>query len=547
MAIEEITITGTTGGPYAEILTPEAVAFVVALDREFGARRVQLLERRRRRRTTRTTGLDFLPSTRHIREDTSWGVAPAPHDLNDRRVEITGPPERKMTINALNSGAKVWMADFEDATSPTWENVILGQKYLRDALDGRLDYTAPDGRQYKVGAELPTIMVRPRGWHLPECHLRIGGRAVSASLFDFGLYLFHCAQRQLDRGSGPYFYLPKLESHLEARLWNDVFVFAQELLGIPQGTIRATVLIETITAAFEMDEILYELREHSAGLNAGRWDYLFSMIKNRPDVVLPERAQVTMTAPFMRAYTELLVKTCHRRGAHAIGGMAAVVPSRDPVAAKRALNQVRQDKRREVGDGFDGSWVAHPGLVATCRDVFDQWLGDEPHQIVRKRDDVQVTAEDLLDVKALGVQVSEVALRTNASVALRYIAAWLDGHGAVALNGLMEDAATAEICRTQLWQWISKGTPTDYGVPVTAALVTRMLREEVDVLSETGALDEDAARRFGQARTLLTVLLTERTCPEFLTLPAYLRHMSGGAASPASPVTSATEQATVAA
>jgi malate synthase len=532
MGAEEITITGTTQGRYGEILTPEAVAFVAALDREFGARRVQLLERRRRRRATRTEELDFLPSTRHIRDDASWTVAPPAEDLLDRRVEITGPPERKMTVNALNSGAKVWMADFEDATSPTWENVVLGQLNLRDALDGTLDFTAADGREYKVNGWLPTIMVRPRGWHLPECHLRIGGRAVSAALFDFGMYMFHCAQRQLDRGSGPYFYLPKLESHLEARLWNDVFIFAQEQLGLPHGTIRATVLIETITAAFEMDEILYELRDHSAGLNAGRWDYLFSMIKNRPDVVLPERSQVTMTAPFMRAYTELLVRTCHRRNAHAIGGMAAVVPSRDPVAAKRALNQVRQDKRREVGDGFDGSWVAHPGLVATCRDVFDQWLGDEPHQIVRKRDDVKVTAGDLLGVKTIGVQVSEVALRTNASVALRYIAAWLGGRGAVALGGLMEDAATAEICRTQLWQWIHASTPTDYGVPVTAALVTRMLREELDVLSETGALDEDAAVRFGQARTLLTVLLTERVCPEFLTLPAYLRHLSGGAGAP---------------
>jgi malate synthase len=532
MGGEEVTVTGTTDGRYGEILTPDAVAFIVALDREFGARRVQLLERRRRRRATRTTDLDFLESTRHVRDDASWQVAPAAPDLRDRRVEITGPPERKMTINALNSGAKVWMADFEDATAPTWENVVLGQANLRDALDGTLDFTAADGRLYAIGAELPTIMVRPRGWHLPECHLRIGGRAVSASLFDFGLYLFHCGQKQIDRGSGPYFYLPKLESHLEARLWNDVFTWAQDYLGIPRGTIRATVLIETINAAFEMDEILYELREHSAGLNAGRWDYLFSMIKNRPDAVLPERSQVTMTAPFMRAYTELLVRTCHRRGAHAIGGMAAVVPSRDPVAAKRALNQVRQDKRREVGDGFDGSWVAHPGLVETCRQVFDQWLGDEPHQIVRKRDDVRVTATDLLDLKAGEVTVSEVALRTNASVALRYIAAWLGGRGAVALNGLMEDAATAEICRAQLWQWIASGTPTDYGVPVTANLVTRMLREELDVLSETGALDEESARCFGQARTLLVVLLTERTCPEFLTLPAYLRHLSGGAPAP---------------
>ncbi|UQU68184.1 malate synthase A [Couchioplanes caeruleus] len=537
MGGEEVTICGESQGRYAEILTPEAIDFVVALDREFGARRVQLLERRRRRRATRTTELDFLPSTEAVRKDDSWTVAPPAEDLTDRRVEITGPPERKMTINALNSGAKVWMADFEDATAPTWENVITGQLNLRDALDGTLDYTAPDGREYKVGDTIPTIMVRPRGWHLPECHLRIGGRAVSASLFDFGMYLFHCGRRQIERDSGPYFYLPKLESHLEARLWNDVFVFAQQALGIPRGTIRATVLIETITAAFEMDEILYELREHSAGLNAGRWDYLFSMIKNRPDVVLPERSQVTMTAPFMRAYTELLVKTCHRRGAHAIGGMAAVVPSRDPVAAKRALNQVRQDKRREVGDGFDGSWVAHPGLVETCKEVFDQWLGFEPHQIVRRRDDVRVTAEELLDVKETAVAVSEVALRTNVSVALRYVAAWLGGRGAVALGGLMEDAATAEICRAQLWQWISHGTPTDYGVPVTAGLVTRMLREELDVLAETGALDEDAARCFGQARTLLTVLLTERTCPEFLTLPAYLRHMTGDKPAPAPALT----------
>ncbi|WP_067508484.1 malate synthase A [Actinoplanes sp. TFC3] len=521
--MEEITIAPSDCD---DILTPEAIDFVVALDREFGARRVQVLDRRRRRRTTRTEEWDFLSSTRAVREDTSWTVAPPAEDLADRRVEITGPPERKMTINALNSGAKVWMADFEDALSPTWDNVVSGQRNLRDALDGTLDFTAADGREYRVGEHLPTIMVRPRGWHLPECHLRIGGRAVSASLFDFGMYLFHCGRKQIERGSGPYFYLPKLESHLEARLWNDVFVYAQQVLGIARGTIRATVLIETVTAAFEMDEILYELREHSAGLNAGRWDYLFSMIKNRPEAVLPERAELTMTAAFMRAYTELLVQTCHRRGAHAIGGMAAVVPSRDPVAAKRALNQVRQDKRREVGDGFDGSWVAHPGLVETCREVFDQWLGFEPNQIVRRRDDVQVGAKELLDIRATGIAVTEVALRTNVSVALRYLAEWLGGRGAVALGGLMEDAATAEICRTQLWQWIARATPTDYGVPVTAGLVIRMLREELDVLAETGALDEDAAHRFGQARTLLSVLLTERTCPEFFTLPAYLRHMT---------------------
>ena len=536
--IEEITITGTTQGRYAEILTPEAIAFVVALDREFGPRRVQLLDRRRRHRAVGTGELDFLVSTRHIRTDTSWTVAPPAEDLMDRRVEITGPPDRKMTIDALNSGAQVWVADFADATSPTWENVVMGQLNLRDALDGTMDFTAPDGKRYELGTTLPTVMVRPRGWHLPECHVRIGGRAVSASLFDFGMYLFHCGHRQIARDSGPYFYLPKLESHLEARLWNDVFVFAQQRLGIPRGTIRATVPIETVTAAFEMDEILYELREHSAGLSAGRWDYLFSMIKNRPDVVLPERSQLTMTAPFMRAYTELLVRTCHQRGAHAIGGMAAVVPSRDPVAARRALNQVRQDKRREVGDGFDGSRVAHPGLVETCRVVFDQWLGFEPHQIVRRRDDVRVTTADLLNVDVNTAGVSEVALRNSISVALRYVAAWLGGQGAVTLGGLMEDAATAEICRTQLWQWISAGTPSDDGVPVTAGMVCRMLGEELDVLSETGALDEEAAQRFDQAGAVLTALLAERTCPEFLTLPAYLRHLATANA------TTATEDAT---
>jgi malate synthase len=523
---EEILLT-EAGAAGAEILTPDAVDFIVTLDREFGARRVELLERRRRRHATRTTDLDFRPETRHIRDDDSWTVAAPPPDLMDRRVEITGPPDRKMTINALNSGAKVWMADFEDATSPTWHNVVSGQLNLRDAIDRRIEMTADDGRRYTLGDhDLPTIMVRPRGWHLPERHLRIGGRAVSASLFDAGMYLWHCAGRQLARGSGPYFYLPKLESAHEARLWNDVFLFAQAALGIPRGTIRATVLIETLPAAFEMDEILHELREHSAGLNAGRWDYLFSMIKSRPDVVLPERSTMTMTAPFLRAYTELLVRTCHRRGAHAIGGMAAVVPSRDPVAAKRALNQVRQDKRREVGDGFDGSWVAHPALVATCADVFDQWLGTEPHQIVRRRDDVRVTAADLLDVRVGPVTVSEVALRGTVGVTLRYLAAWLGGRGAVALGGLMEDAATAEICRAQLWQWVSAGVRTCDGTAIDADRVNRTMQDELDVLLATGALDADTARDFTHARDLLAELLAERTCPEYLTLPAYLRHLA---------------------
>jgi malate synthase len=521
---EEVTVAPGSFAGYDEILKPDAIDFVVALDREFGARRVELLERRRRRRVTRIAGTspDFLPATRHIREDLGWTVAAPPADLTDRRVEITGPPERSMAVHALNSGARVWMADFEDATSPTWDNVVTGQLNLRDALDRRIDFTAADGRRYALGDRLPTIMVRPRGWHLRESHLRIGGRPVSASLFDAGMYLWHCGAKQLERGSGPYFYLPKLENHLEARLWNDVFVFAQDTLGMPRGTIRATVLIETVTAAFEMEEILYELREHSAGLNAGRWDYLFSMIKNRPDVVLPDRSQVTMTTPFMRAYTELLVRTCHRRGAHAIGGMAAVVPGRDPVATRRALNRVRQDKRREVGDGFDGSWVAHPALVDTCADVFDQWLGHEPHQIVRRRDDVRVGARDLLDVPSGPVTVDEATLRDAVGVALRYLAAWLGGRGAVALGGLMEDAATAEICRTQLWQWSHTGTLLRDGRPITVALVNALMERERDAAAETPA----QARRYGQAHALLTELLDARQCPEFLTLPAYERHLA---------------------
>ncbi len=532
MVSEEVTITTNPDHRYAEILTPEAIAFVVTLDREFGARRVQLLQRRRRRRATRTTGFDFLASTAAIRADLTWQVAAPPADLADRRVEIVSAPERATAVEALNSGARVWLADFADSTAPSWANVVLGQLCLRDAVAGTLACTGADGREHRVGATMPTIMVRPRGWQLPESHLRIGGRAVSAALFDFGLYLFHCGQRQLERGSGAYFSLPQLESHLEARLWNDVFLAAQRLLGLPRGTIRAAVPIETLTAAFELEEILYELREHSAGLTAGRSNYLSNMIKNRPNVALPERGQLSMTTPFLRAYTELLVSTCHRRGAHAIGELAAVVPSRDSVAAKRAVNQVRQDKRREVGDGFDGSAVAHPSLVDAGRDVFSQWLGEEPHQIVRRRDDVRVTAAELLDTRSFDVRVNEVALRTHVSVSLRYLAAWLGGRGSVPLGGWTVDTATAELCRMQLWQWISLATPTDYGVPVSAVLVTRMMREELDVLSETGALDEDAARRFGQARTLLTALLTERVCPESFTLPGYLRHVSSRSSTP---------------
>ncbi|MBP2478664.1 malate synthase [Crossiella equi] len=513
-------ITGRQGERFDEILTPEAVDFVVALDNQFAQRRAEVLAARRERRAAFAEGQlpDFLPETRAVREDPSWRVAPAAPGLRDRRVEITGPPERKMAINALNSGAKVWMADFEDATAPTWENVVTGQLNLVDAITGRIGFTAENGKRYDLKDEVATIVVRPRGWHLVEKHLVVGGRPVSASLFDFGLYFFHNAVRQVERGFGPYFYLPKMESHLEARLWNDVFLFAQEKLGLPRGTVRATALIETITAAFEMEEILYELREHSAGLNAGRWDYIFSVIKNfghRPEFVLPDRGQVTMTVPFMRAYTELLVKTCHKRGAHAIGGMAAFIPSKDAESNEIALAKVDEDKTREAGDGFDGSWVAHPGLVPVCANAFTQ--EDQRHRL---REEVSVTAADLLAVDRTPGRVTEAGLRGNISVAAQYFQAWLDGTGAAAIGGLMEDAATAEIARCQVWQWLHHITPLAEGGMVTEELVQAFLEKE---LLELRPERRDAVRVLFNENAL-----TERP-PAFFTTPAYAGHLAARA------------------
>jgi malate synthase len=446
---------------------------------------------------------DFLAETRAVRER-GWQVAAAPADLQDRRVEITGPVDRKMMINALNSGASGFMADFEDANSPTWTNVVEGQANLVDAVEGTLAFDSPDGRQYRLSEERATLLVRPRGWHLPERHVEIGGVPVSASLFDFGLYVFHCARRQLERGSGPYLYLPKLESHLEARLWANAFTLAEDRLGLDRGTIKATVLIETILAAFEMDEILWELREHSTGLNAGRWDYMFSVIKtfrDRPEFVLPDRAAVTMAVPFMRAYTELLVRTCHRRGAHAMGGMAAYVPSRrDAEANALALEKVREDKEREAGDGFDGTWVAHPDLVPTATAAFDAVLGERPNQVERLREDVSVNASDLRAVAATPGDVTAEGLRVDVSVGIRYLDAWLAGSGAVALDNLMEDAATAEISRSQVWQWVRHG---------------RVTREEAQAEVE----------RMRPGRELAAALFEEvalgEELPEFLTSWAY--------------------------
>ena len=504
------------------VITPEALAFLQGLGREFGPRRHALLQRRLEVQRTIRNGSrpDFLPETREVRER-SWAVAPAPADLDDRRVEITGPVERKMMINALNSGAKVFMADFEDALSPPWANVIAGQVNCIEAVRRTLEYASPEGKRYQLGEKLATLVVRPRGWHLEEKHLLIDGEPMSASLFDFGLYFFHNARELLDRGSGPYFYLPKLENHLEARLWNEVFESAQDALGIPRGTIRATVLIETILAAFQMDEILYELRDHASGLNAGRWDYLFSIIKNfrdSPEFLLPDRSQLTMIVPFMHAYTELLVKTCHSRGAHAIGGMAAFIPSRrDPEVNETALARVREDKAREARAGYDGAWVAHPDLVPVVDEVFRAVLGGRPHQKNRQREDVQAAGDQLLDVHVPGGRVTEAGVRGNISVGLQYLAAWLGGSGAVAINNLMEDAATAEIARSQLWQWIRHAAKTEDGKPVTLERCRRMLQEETEKLVGEGGDQE----RLASAGELLDGLFSAQVFPEFLTLAAY--------------------------
>ncbi len=528
---ERIEIAGATDERSVEILTPRALELLVALHDALADRRAELLAARRRRQAQLSGGamLDFLPETAHIRADSGWRVAPPAPGLVARRVEITGPTDRKMTITALNSGANVWLADFEDANTPLWPNMIEGQLTLKDALDRTIDFTSEDGKSYALNPDdtLATIVVRPRGWHLDEKHIRIDGRRASGSLTDFALYLAACGQRQLDKGKGPYFYLPNMESHLEARLWNDAFTLAQDARGIPQGTIRATVLIETIPAAFEMDEILYELRDHSAGLNAGRWDYLFSVIKKfrtrGRDFMLPERNAVTMTAPAMRAYTDLLVQTCHQRGAHAMGGMAAFIPSRrDPAVNEAALAKVTDDKTREAGDGFDGSWVAHPDLVPVCKSVFDQVLGANPHQLDKRRPDVAVTAEDLLAFSKTPGGITEAGLRNNISVALQYLASWLAGTGAVAIYNLMEDAATAEISRSQIWQWTHNDITLDDGPPVTKDLVERIIDEELTKIHEATG-DTFHAATYGQAVALFTEVALADTFTEFLTLPAYER------------------------
>jgi malate synthase len=488
-------VSAVTAPADTSILSPEALAFVERLQRELGPRRQELLERRRARRGRP----DFLEETREVREG-DWTVAPAPPHLRDRRCEITGPVDRKMMINALNSGARVFMADFEDACSPTWENVVDGQANLRDAVRGTIRLETPE-KTYALGEETATLIVRPRGWHLPERHVLVDAEPVSASLFDFGLAFFHNAREQLERGSGPYFYLPKLESHLEARLWAQVFALAEEELGVPRGSIRCTVLVETILAAFEMDEILWELRDYGCALNAGRWDYIFSVIK-KLGAVLPDRSEVTMAVPFMRAYTQLLVKTCHRRGAHAIGGMAAFIPSRkDPEVNEVALAKVREDKERESGDGFDGTWVAHPDLVPVATEVFDRVLGERPNQVERRRDDVEVSAEELLDFEVPGCEITDEGLATNVSVGVRYLDAWLHGVGAAAIDNLMEDAATAEISRSQVWSWVG-----------AERFARARVREEIAGI-EAG---DDAKELFAE------VALADEL-PEFLTLVAYDR------------------------
>jgi malate synthase len=509
---------------FAEILSPAAIDFVVKLHRTFDGRRRELLARRAQLQAELDRGWmpDFLPETKTIREQ-GWIVAPLPDDLLDRRVEITGPVDRKMVINALNSGARMYMADFEDAHSPTWEGTLQGQINLCDAVRGVIDYTSPEGKRYTLDKQTATLLVRPRGWHLHEKHVKIDGQFVSGSLFDFGLYLFHNARALLTRGTGPYSYLPKLESHLEARLWNDVFVFAQRALGLPRGTIRATVLIETILAAFEMDEILYELRDHIAGLNCGRWDYIFSFIKkfrNRPDFVLPDRSLVTMTTHFLRSYSLLAIQTCHRRGASAMGGMAAQIPIKnDPQANAAALQKVREDKEREAGDGHDGTWVAHPGLVPVALDLFNAKM-PRANQIDRLREDVRVTAQDLLRVPR--GPITQQGLRTNVNVGLRYLESWLRGSGCVPIFNLMEDAATCEISRTQVWQWIRHPSGVlDDGRKVTRELFRSVLAEELDKIRADVGAEAFERGKYPLAREIFDRVTTSDEFVEFLTLPAY--------------------------
>ncbi|MGJ9457539.1 malate synthase A [Oceanobacillus sp. CF4.6] len=516
---------------YEDLLTPEALEFLEKLHRNFDERRRKLLEIRKQIQQKLNDGkqLNFLEETKHVREG-NWTIDRIPKDLQDRRVEITGPVDRKMIINALNSGAKTFMADFEDATSPTWENVMDGQQNLQDAIRRKIDFKASNGKKYALKDQPAVLIVRPRGWHLIEKHIQINGKSISASFVDFGLYFYHNAKELIARGSGPYFYLPKLENHLEARLWNDVFIFSQNELGIPQGTIKATVLIETITAAFEMDEILYELREHSAGLNCGRWDYIFSFIKkfqNDTDVILPDRSKVTMSVPFMSSYSLLAIKTCHKRNAPAIGGMAAQIPVKnDEAANKAAFDKVRADKEREVNNGHDGTWVAHPGMVQIVKDIFDKGM-PEPNQISNKREDVEVTAEDLVEVPA--GNITEEGLRTNINVGIQYTAAWLSGRGAVPINNLMEDAATAEISRAQVWQWIRhpKGVLSDHR-DVTMELVETIMEEELKKIKTQVGADFYEEGHYREAAILFEDLIKQDHFTEFLTLPAYGQLIKGG-------------------
>ena len=521
---EGIELRGPVPSDLAEILTSDALRFVAKLHRAFEATRQDLLLRRVKRQAELNAGAlpEFAEETRNVRE-AAWTVAPVPESIQDRRVEITGPTDRKMVINALNSGARVFMADFEDANAPTWENMVRGQSNLFDAVRRKIDYTSPDGREYTLRPEVARLFVRPRGWHLSEKHLLVDGQPISGALFDFGLFFFHNARELVQRGAGPYFYLPKLEGHREARLWSEVFMLAQQELSLAPGTIKATVLIETITAAFEMHEILYELREHSAGLNCGRWDYIFSYIKRlrgHPDRILPDRALVTMTVPFMRAYSLLLIQTCHQRGAHAMGGMAAQIPVRgDEAANDAAFAKVREDKDREVADGHDGTWVAHPGLVETALAAFDARM-PEPNQIDQKREDVLVTADQML--AAPEGPITESGLRTNINVGVRYIESWLRGQGAAPIHNLMEDAATAEISRAQVWQWIrsSRGVLGD-GRPVEFDLVRSLIAEEMLKIRDEVGEEVYAAGRYGEASELFVALTENDTFEEFLTLPAY--------------------------
>jgi len=512
-----IEILGPEVPGYAEILTADALKFLGQLAREFGNRREQLLHRRHVRQQEIDAGKlpGFLEETASIR-GAEWTVAPIPRDLQDRRVEITGPVDRKMVINALNSGANVFMADFEDSNSPTWRNNVEGQLNVRDAVNRTITYASPEGKQYNLNDRIATLLVRPRGWHLLEKNMLVDGRPISGSLFDFGLYFFHNVRSLLDKGTGPYFYLPKMESHLEARLWNDVFNFSQDYLRVPRGTIRATVLIETILASFEMDEILYELKDHSAGLNCGRWDYIFSFIKkfrNRPEFVLPNRAQVTMDRGFLSAYVHLLIRTCHRRGIHAMGGMAAQIPIKnDPQANETALDKVRQDKLREVKAGHDGTWVAHPGLVAIAKEIFDEYM-KTPNQIDRKREDVHITEKDLLAVPE--GTITEDGLRLNVDVGIQYLEAWLGGNGCVPIYNLMEDAATAEISRAQVWQWVRHHARLNDGRQVTAELVKSTIAEQL------GKFRRRPGDHYTEAAKLFEDMMTRAEFPEFLTLPAY--------------------------